>query len=117
MMSKTGTGYSFSYGICLGYIFHLAGCEWFDVYDIWSCLSRSLLAVRYQYGMLDDGTRFHVISHLIRETVSCCKSLLATSIMSRDDSSDLGGMPPDVGAVHSLIQKDRVLIAVSLMFY
>lgn len=73
----------------------------------------SLLAVRYQYGMLDDGTRFHVISHLIRETVSCCKSLLATSMMGRDDSSDLGGVPPDMGAVHNLIQKDRVLVAAS----
>lgn len=71
----------------------------------------ALLAVRCQYGMLDDGTRFHVISHLIRETVSCGKSLLASSIMGRDDSSDPGNTPTELGAVHSLIQKDRVLIS------
>ncbi|XP_057532553.1 BEACH domain-containing protein B isoform X2 [Amaranthus tricolor] len=73
----------------------------------------SLLAVRYQYGMLDDGNRFHVISHLIRETVNCGKSLLASSIISSDDSSDLGSAPSEMGAVHNLIQKDRVLIAAS----
>lgn len=79
-------------------------------------MSRSLLTVRYQYGMLDDGTRFHVISHLIRETVSCGKSLLATSIIGSNDSLEPGTAPAEMGAVHNLIQKDRVLIAVGLMF-
>lgn len=73
----------------------------------------SLLAVRYQYGMLDGGTRFHVISHLIRETVNCGKSLLATSITGSNDSSDPGSATTEMGAVHNLIQKDRVLIAAS----
>ncbi|XP_010671613.1 BEACH domain-containing protein B isoform X2 [Beta vulgaris subsp. vulgaris] len=73
----------------------------------------SLLTVRYQYGMLDDGTRFHVISHLIRETVSCGKSLLATSIIGSNDSLEPGTAPAEMGAVHNLIQKDRVLIAAS----
>lgn len=72
-----------------------------------------MLAVRYQYGMLDDGTRFHVISHLIRETVNGGKSLLATSIIGSNDSSDPGSAAAEMGAVHNLIQKDRVLIAVS----
>lgn len=34
------------------------------------------------YGMLDDGARFHLLSHLIRETVNIGKSMLATSIVS-----------------------------------
>ncbi|KAK9758397.1 hypothetical protein RND81_01G226800 [Saponaria officinalis] len=73
----------------------------------------SLLAARHQFGMLDDGTRFHVMSHLIRETVSCCKSLLATSIIGSNESLDPGSAPAEAGAVHNLIQKDRVLLAAS----
>lgn len=76
--------------------------------------SRALLAVRSQYGMLNDGTRFHVISHLIRETVNCGKSMLASSIMGRDDS-DSGSSVRESGSIQNLIQKDRVLAAVSLL--
>lgn len=73
----------------------------------------SLVAVRKQYGMLDDGARFHVISHLIRETINHGKSLLATSLVGRNDSSDLSSNPGEAGAIHNLIQKDRLLAAVS----
>ncbi|XP_031393123.1 BEACH domain-containing protein B isoform X2 [Punica granatum] len=73
----------------------------------------ALLAVRSRYGMLDDGARFHIISHLIRETVNCGKSILATSIAGRDDSSDSGSNSKESGTIHSLIQKDRVLTAVA----
>ncbi|XP_057974811.1 BEACH domain-containing protein B isoform X2 [Malania oleifera] len=73
----------------------------------------SLLAARSQYGMLDDGARFHVISHLLREAVSCGKSILATSIAGRDDSSDSGSNRRETGAIHNLIQKDRVLAAIA----
>lgn len=62
--------------------------------------------------MLDDGARFHVISHLIRETVNCGKSMLATSIAGRDDSSDSGSNLKESGTVQNLIHKDRVLAAV-----
>ncbi|XP_015579782.2 BEACH domain-containing protein B isoform X1 [Ricinus communis] len=72
-----------------------------------------LLFIRSQYGMLDDGARFHVISHLIRETVNCGKAMLATAIVARDDSSDSGTNSKDTGSIHNLIQKDRVLMAVS----
>ncbi|KAJ7958905.1 BEACH domain-containing protein [Quillaja saponaria] len=72
----------------------------------------ALLTVRFQYGMLNDGARFHVISHLIRETVNVGKSMLATSIMGRDDS-DLSSNLKETGSIHNLIQKDRVLAAVS----
>ncbi|XP_057986936.1 BEACH domain-containing protein B isoform X2 [Hevea brasiliensis] len=72
-----------------------------------------LLALRSQYGMLDDGARTHVISHLIRETVNCGKAMLATAIVGRDDSSDLGSNSKDTGSIQNLIQKDRVLAAVS----
>ncbi|KAL0689845.1 hypothetical protein Bca4012_089523 [Brassica carinata] len=72
-----------------------------------------LLYVRSQYGKLDDGARFHVISHLIRETVSCGKSILATSGMSKDDSSESGGIFKEVGSIQNLIHKDRVLAAVT----
>lgn len=73
----------------------------------------ALLAVRSQFGMLNDGARFHVISHLIRETVNCGKSLLATSIVGRDDSSDSGSNSKETGSIHNLLQKDRVLAAVA----
>ncbi|CAK7347274.1 unnamed protein product [Dovyalis caffra] len=73
----------------------------------------SLLAVRSEYGVLDDGARFHVISHLIRETINCGKSMLATSIVGRDDSSDSGSNSKGTSSIHSLIQKDLVLAAVS----
>ncbi|GAB4839467.1 hypothetical protein Ancab_028990 [Ancistrocladus abbreviatus] len=73
----------------------------------------SLLAVRSRYGMLDDGARFHVMSHLIREAVSCGKSILATSIAGRDDLTDAGNNQKETGTIHNLIQKDRILMAVS----
>ena len=70
------------------------------------------MAVRSHYGMLNDGVRFHVITHLIRETVNCGKSMLATSIVSREDPSDSGSNPKETGTIQNLIQKDRVLGAV-----
>lgn len=72
----------------------------------------SFLTVRSHYGTLDDGARFHIISHLIRETVNCGKSMLATSILGRDDSSNPGSSHKEAGSVENLIQKDRVLAAV-----
>ncbi|KAK9080847.1 hypothetical protein SSX86_000606 [Deinandra increscens subsp. villosa] len=73
----------------------------------------ALLAVRSQFGMLDDGARFHVIAHLIREAVDCGKVMLATSIVGRDDMSDMGSISKEAGTIQNLIQKDRVLAAVS----
>ncbi|BFG19464.1 hypothetical protein CerSpe_057380 [Prunus speciosa] len=73
----------------------------------------ALLVVRSQFGMLDDGARFHVISHLIRETVNFGKSMLATSIMGREDSLDSGNNIKEAGSIHNLIQRDRVLAAVA----
>ncbi|MED6109928.1 hypothetical protein PIB30_038190 [Stylosanthes scabra] len=72
----------------------------------------SLLAIRAQYGMLDDGARIHLLSHLIRETVNIGKSMLATSIVSWDDSMDSTHNSKDAGSIQNLIQKDRVLAAV-----
>ncbi|XP_019058456.1 PREDICTED: BEACH domain-containing protein B isoform X2 [Tarenaya hassleriana] len=72
-----------------------------------------LLYMRSRYGMLDDGARFHVISQLIRETVSLGKSILVTSGVGRDDHSESGGIFRETGSIHNLIQKDRVLAAVS----
>nr|CAD1832089.1 unnamed protein product [Ananas comosus var. bracteatus] len=70
----------------------------------------SLLAVRSQYGGMDDGARFHVISHLILETVICGKSMLATSISGRDDSIE-NSNKKEAGFILNLIQKDRVISA------
>ncbi|KAJ0790760.1 putative transcription factor WD40-like family [Helianthus annuus] len=69
----------------------------------------ALLAVRSKFGMLDDGARFHVIAHLIREAVECGKLMLATS----NDTSDMGSISKETGTIQNLIQKDRVLAAVS----
>lgn len=80
-------------------------------------MARALLDVRSHYGMLDDGARFHVISHLIRETVNCGKSMLATSIVGIDDDSVSSSNLKDSGSVHNIIQKDRVLAAVRLCYF
>lgn len=71
----------------------------------------ALLAVRSHYGALDDGARFHVIAHIIRETVNCGKLILATSIVSRDDSLESGSSTKEGSTIHNLILKDRVLSA------
>lgn len=70
--------------------------------------------MRSQYGMLDDGARFHVISHMIRETVNCGKSMLATSMAGKDDSLESGRNSKETGTIHNIIQNDRVLAAVRL---
>uniref|UniRef100_A0A0A9DC66 BEACH domain-containing protein n=1 Tax=Arundo donax TaxID=35708 RepID=A0A0A9DC66_ARUDO len=70
----------------------------------------SLLRVRSQYGELDDGARFHVMSHLILETVIYGKSMLATSMLGRDDSTEANSNK-EAGFVLNLVQKDRVLAA------
>lgn len=74
-------------------------------------LYRSLLIVRSQYGQLDDGARFHVLSHLILETVIYGKSMLVTNILGRDDSVEVKNNK-ETGFILSFIQKDRVLAAV-----
>ncbi|KAK9032820.1 hypothetical protein V6N11_017863 [Hibiscus sabdariffa] len=73
----------------------------------------SLLIVRSQYGMLDNGARFHVIAHVIRETMNSGKSILATSMVGREDSFNSSSYSKETGSIHNLIQKDRVLSAVS----
>ncbi|CAH9105180.1 unnamed protein product [Cuscuta epithymum] len=73
----------------------------------------ALLAVRSHYGMLDDGARFHVIAHLIRETVHSGKVMLATSIVGREDSADSSSFGKEGSSIHNLIQKDRVFSAFS----
>ncbi|XP_042494689.1 BEACH domain-containing protein B-like isoform X2 [Macadamia integrifolia] len=73
----------------------------------------SLLNIRLQYGMLDNGARFHVISQLIRETINCGKSMLATGIVGKDDSSDSVGNAKKSSTIHSLIQKERVLAMIA----
>ncbi|OMO50809.1 hypothetical protein CCACVL1_30251 [Corchorus capsularis] len=73
----------------------------------------SLLEIRSQCAMLDDGARFHVIAHVIRETVNSGKSMLATSMAGRDDSFDSSSHLKEMGSIHNLIQKDRVHAAAS----
>ncbi|KAG4194048.1 hypothetical protein ERO13_A06G031500v2 [Gossypium hirsutum] len=73
----------------------------------------SLLLVRSRYGKLDDGARFHVIAHVIRETVNSGKSMLATSMIGRDDLFNTSSLSRETGSLHNLIQKDRVLSAVT----
>ncbi|KAL6873753.1 hypothetical protein ACP4OV_013835 [Aristida adscensionis] len=72
----------------------------------------SLLVVRSQYGQLDDGARFHVLSHLILETIICGKSMFGTNILGRDDSMEIDGNK-ETGFILKFIQKDRVLAAIA----
>lgn len=67
--------------------------------------------VRSQYGQLDDGARFHVLSHLILETIMYGKSMLVTNILGRDDSMEINNNK-EAGFILNFIQKDRVLAAV-----
>ncbi|KAI4337584.1 hypothetical protein L6164_015981 [Bauhinia variegata] len=73
----------------------------------------ALLAVRSQYDLLDDDARFQVIAHLIRETVSVGKPMVDTSNVGRDDGSDPSSSLKEAGSTQNLIQKDRVLAAVT----
>ncbi|KAK1275119.1 hypothetical protein QJS04_geneDACA005727 [Acorus gramineus] len=72
----------------------------------------SLLATRKLSGMLDDGARFQLISHLIRETVNFGKSVIATSILGREDPSDASSSMKEISSISNLIQKERLLVAV-----
>ncbi|EEE56359.1 hypothetical protein OsJ_05488 [Oryza sativa Japonica Group] len=80
-------------------------------------LSKSLLRGRSQYGGLDDGARSHIMSPLIFEILVQGKSLLATNMLARDDSTevnsnkDSGYVLKDSGYVLNFVQKDRVLAA------
>ncbi|MQL69003.1 hypothetical protein Taro_001302, partial [Colocasia esculenta] len=78
----------------------------------------SLLTARSHYGMLDDAARFHIVTQLILETVNCAKIVLAASILGRDDSSasDACNNEKESGSILNLIQKDRILVAVSSPF-
>ncbi|CAM0946806.1 unnamed protein product [Alopecurus aequalis] len=69
----------------------------------------SLLRVRSRYGELDDGARFHVMSHLILETVIYGKSMLASNMVGRDDSAEANSNK-ESGFILNLVQKDRVLV-------
>ncbi|RLN08296.1 BEACH domain-containing protein B [Panicum miliaceum] len=74
--------------------------------------SKSLVRVRSQYGELDDGARFQVMSHLILETVIYGKPMLATSASGRDDCTE-ANVNKEAGFILSHVQKDRVLAAFS----
>lgn len=76
--------------------------------------SRALLSVRSQFGMLEDSARFQLISLLIRETVTCGKSLLASSVVTMEESLDPGCKDKETSNIKSLIQADKVLSAVCL---
>lgn len=67
--------------------------------------------MRSQYGQLDDGARFHVLSHLILETIIYGKSMFVTNILGRDDSIEVNSNK-EAGFILSFIQKDRVLATV-----
>lgn len=67
--------------------------------------------MRSQYGQLDDGARFHVLSHLILETIIYGKAMLVTNILGRDDSIEVNSNK-EAGFILSFIQKDRVLATV-----
>lgn len=94
-------------------------CE-LAVLVIFFSFCRSLLRGRSQYGGLDDGARSHVMSPLIFEILVQGKSLLATNMLARDDSTevnsnkDSGYVLKDSGYVLNFVQKDRVLAAVCI---
>lgn len=72
--------------------------------------------MRSHYGQLDDGARFHVLSHLILETIIYGKSMLVTNLLGRDDSIEVNSNK-EAGFILSFIQKDRVLATVVLLSF
>ncbi|XP_078166919.1 binding protein isoform X2 [Carex rostrata] len=72
----------------------------------------SLLKVRSEYGGLDDGARYHIISHLLLETVIIGKSMLATSMLGYE-TVDTGNNNKEESFILNLLQKERVLSAAS----
>ncbi|KAJ4757798.1 BEACH domain-containing protein B [Rhynchospora pubera] len=76
-------------------------------YIIWS-----LMKVRSNYGGMDDGARYHIISHLLLEIVISGKSMLATSMLGHE-TVDTGNNNREESFILSLLQKDRVLSAAS----
>lgn len=74
--------------------------------------NRSLVTVRSKYDMLDEGARFHVITHLILEIVSFGKFMLATTILGREDPVEVSSSSKEAGFILSLVQRDRVLSVV-----
>lgn len=75
-------------------------------------MSRSLLTIRSQHGMQDDGARFHIISHLLLETMNSAKALLATSILFKEESYEASSNMKEASYILNIIQRDRVLAAV-----
>lgn len=77
--------------------------------------SRSLLKVRSEYGGLDDGARYHIISHLLLEMVISGKSMLATSMLGHE-TVETGNNNRGESFILNLLQKDRVFSAVHSLF-
>lgn len=77
-------------------------------------MARFLLTARAKYRILDGGARFHVISHLILETLNFGKPMLVSSILGREEPFEVSSNAMEAGTIFHLIQKDRVLAAVSL---
>ncbi|KAH7652235.1 Concanavalin A-like lectins/glucanases protein [Dioscorea alata] len=71
----------------------------------------SLLTIRSQHGMQDDGARFHIISHLLLETINSAKALLATSILFNEESYEASSNMKEASYILNIIQRDRVLAA------
>lgn len=69
------------------------------------------MKVRSEYGGLDDGARYHIISHLLLETVIIGKSMLATSMLGYE-TVDTGNNNKEESFIVNLLQKERVLSAV-----
>ncbi|CAN6454099.1 unnamed protein product [Victoria cruziana] len=73
----------------------------------------SLHLLRTQLHILDGGARFHVASQLIRESINHGKFMFVNSISGTEDSSEPGGNLKESGTIFNLLQKERVLSAVS----
>jgi hypothetical protein len=73
------------------------------------------LIVRSRCGHLDDGAHFHVLSHLIIETMMYGKSMFATNTLGRDGSVEINNSK-ESESILKFIQKDRVLAAVCSFF-
>ncbi|EPS68659.1 hypothetical protein M569_06109, partial [Genlisea aurea] len=71
----------------------------------------ALLVVRSQYGVLDGGARFHVISNLIRETINCGKAMLVTSNTGSDNLPEFLSNSKQWSTVFNFIQKDKLFTA------
>lgn len=106
-------------GIYVGILDYLTFTKYIYIFQSRCCqpellLFRTLVDARAQIGAMDNGARYLVVSQLIRETMEGGKNMLATSLADKDKTCEENSTSEF--PLHNLLQQDRVMSAVWLIF-